>query len=58
VPHKLATVTSPEQRQALAERSGRTTFPQIFLDGEAIGGYDALADLHQNGVLERLRHPE
>ena len=58
VPHQLATVTSPEQRQALAERSGRTTFPQIFLDGEAIGGYDALADLHQNGVLERLRHPE
>jgi predicted DNA-binding protein with PD1-like motif/glutaredoxin len=58
VPHQLETVTSPEQRQALAERSGRTTFPQIFLDGEAIGGYDALADLHQNGVLERLRHPE
>ncbi|MFM7265748.1 MAG: PCC domain-containing protein [Cyanobium sp.] len=58
VPHQLVVVTSPEQRQALAERSGRSSLPQIFLDGEPIGGYDALADLHQRGVLERLRHPE
>lgn len=58
VPHQVEVVTSPEQRQALAERSGQPSLPQIFVDGQAIGGYDALADLHQSGVLERLRHPE
>jgi predicted DNA-binding protein with PD1-like motif/glutaredoxin len=58
VPHQLEVVTSPEQRQALAERSGQPSLPQIFMDGLPIGGYDALADLHQSGVLERLRHPE
>lgn len=58
VPHQLEVVTSPEQRQALAERSGRPSLPQIFLDGQPLGGYDALAELHQRGVLEQLRHPE
>lgn len=58
VPHQVEVVTSPEQRQALAERSGQPSLPQIFVDGQAIGGYDALADLHQSGVLEHLRHPE
>jgi predicted DNA-binding protein with PD1-like motif/glutaredoxin len=58
VPHQLEIVRTDEQRQAVTERSGRPSLPQIFLDGEAIGGYDALADLHQSGGLERLRHPE
>lgn len=58
VPHQLEIVRTDAQRQAVAERSGRPSLPQIFLDGEAIGGYDALADLHQSGGLERLRHPE
>ncbi|MGC5197469.1 PCC domain-containing protein [Aphanothece microscopica] len=29
--------------------------PQIFIDGQLIGGYDALADLHARGSLEVLR---
>jgi predicted DNA-binding protein with PD1-like motif/glutaredoxin len=57
VPHRLVVVESPQQWQELAERSGRTTVPQIFLDGTPVGGYDALADLHQQGVLESLRDP-
>ena len=31
--------------------------PQLFIDGVAIGGYDALAELHSRGELEALRHP-
>lgn len=31
--------------------------PQLFIDGVAIGGYDALAELHSRGALEALRHP-
>lgn len=29
--------------------------PQVSIDGVAIGGYDALADLHSRGELEALR---
>ncbi|MGI9461527.1 MAG: glutaredoxin family protein [Alphaproteobacteria bacterium] len=30
------------------------TVPQIFINGEAIGGYAELAKLHQNGTLKSL----
>ncbi len=55
IPHWVESVESPEQRQAVAQRSGRTTLPQVFLDGEPLGGYNDLADLHQRGALEPLR---
>jgi glutaredoxin len=29
--------------------------PQVFIDGQLIGGYDALAELHVHGELEPLR---
>jgi glutaredoxin len=31
------------------------TFPQVFIDGTAIGGYDDLTALHAAGELETLR---
>lgn len=31
-----------EGRRALVERTGRWTFPQIFVDGELVGGYHDL----------------
>ena len=31
------------------------TFPQVFIDGELLGGYDDLASLHASGKLEQLR---
>lgn len=38
-------------RQWIAERSGQRTVPQVFINGEAIGGYSELAGLHQAGEL-------
>jgi glutaredoxin 3 len=32
----------------------RKTFPQIFIDGEGIGGYDDLVRLDRDGTLDRL----
>ena len=29
------------------------TFPQVFIDGELLGGYDDLASLHASGKLEQ-----
>lgn len=33
---------------------GRTTVPQIFIDGQSIGGYDELKALDRRGDLDRL----
>jgi alkyl hydroperoxide reductase subunit F len=47
-------VTSDEARQAeMVERSGMRSVPQIFLDGEKVGGYDDLARLNATGELDR-----
>jgi len=42
-------------RKAAVERSGgRTTVPQIFIDGRSIGGSDDLAALERAGKLDPL----
>ncbi|MFN6354169.1 MAG: PCC domain-containing protein [Cyanobacteriota bacterium] len=55
IPHQVQLVRTAEERDAVERRSGQSTFPQVFIDGQAIGGYDALADLHGQGALEGLR---
>lgn len=55
IPHRVETVHSEAQRQAVAQRSGLTSLPVVFVDGEAIGGYDALAERHGRGELEPFR---
>jgi glutaredoxin 3 len=37
-----------------AKAEGRTTVPQIFIDGAPIGGSDELAALDRAGELDRL----
>ena len=32
----------------------RKTFPQIFINGESIGGFDELSKLDRDGLLDRL----
>lgn len=47
--------TAPGRRQEMADRSGgRTSVPQIFIDGAHVGGSDDLAALDQSGQLDRL----
>ena len=47
-------VTSDEARQTeMVDRSGMRSVPQIFLDGEKVGGYDDLARLNATGELDR-----
>jgi len=37
--------------QELIQRTGRRTVPQIFIDGESIGGYEELVALRTSGTL-------
>jgi len=48
------TVLSHEKRRELAQRSGQTTVPQIFINDEAIGGFDELYELEADGALDTL----
>ncbi|MCB0879702.1 MAG: glutaredoxin 3, partial [Thermoleophilia bacterium] len=43
------------RRQEMVERAGgRSTVPQIFIDGQGIGGFDDLAALDRDGKLDPL----
>jgi glutaredoxin 3 len=45
----------PERRTEMALRAdGRTTVPQIFVDGRPLGGSDDLAALETRGELDAL----
>jgi glutaredoxin 3 len=48
-----ATVT-PEYRQEMIEKSGRNTFPQIFIGGQHVGGCDDLHALEREGKLDPM----
>lgn len=41
-------------REKMVAESGRRTVPQIFIDGEAIGGFEELRALERSGALEKL----
>jgi glutaredoxin 3 len=43
-----------ERRQEIMRASGRRTVPQIFIDGQSIGGFDELYGLEQSGELDVL----
>lgn len=44
-----------DERLALASRTGgRVSMPQIFINGEHIGGCDDLHDLDAKGALDKL----
>jgi len=43
-----------ERQEEMIRRSGRRTVPQIFVNGEAVGGYDDLAILNDKGALDQL----
>ena len=43
-----------KMRRWLVEATGRTTVPQIFINGEPIGGFTDMRDLDNRGVLDRM----
>jgi len=44
----------PEKRQEMMKRSGRATFPQIFVGERHIGGCDDMLALERDGKLDPL----
>lgn len=44
----------PALRQEMMQRSGRNTFPQIFVGDQHIGGCDDMMALEEQGKLDAL----
>jgi monothiol glutaredoxin len=44
-------LADPEIRQGMKEFSNWPTFPQVYIDGEFIGGCDIVMEMHQKGEL-------
>lgn len=48
------TMDAPKRAEMIDRANGRTTVPQIFIDGQHIGGSDDLAALDARGGLDPL----
>ena len=54
---EVATVdvlSNPDIRQGIKEFSNWPTIPQLYVDGEFIGGADIMREMYQNGELQKL----
>ncbi|MBV2210272.1 MAG: Grx4 family monothiol glutaredoxin [Thermomonas sp.] len=52
--HTINVLEEPEIRANLPRYSDWPTFPQIFINGELIGGCDIIVELAESGELARL----
>ena len=44
----------PARRAEMRQKSGRSTVPQIWIDGRHVGGSDELHELDGSGQLDKL----
>jgi len=47
-------LSSPEIRQGIKEYSNWPTIPQLYINGEFVGGSDIVTEMYQNGELQKL----
>lgn len=52
--HSVNVLADPQVRAALPHLSNFPTFPQLFIQGELIGGCDIIEDLSAAGELARM----
>lgn len=45
---------NPEIRQGIKEYSNWPTIPQLYINGNFIGGSDIVAEMYQSGELQKL----
>jgi monothiol glutaredoxin len=52
--HSVNVLADPEIRAQLPRYADWPTFPQLFINGELIGGCDITVELHQQGELQQM----
>lgn len=52
--HAVDILADPEKRQAIKEFSDWPTIPQIYINGQFLGGSDILMQMYENGQLDEV----
>ncbi len=52
--HGVDILSNPVLRTYMKEYSSWPTFPQLYVDGEFVGGCDIATQMHQSGELGKL----
>jgi monothiol glutaredoxin len=47
-------LSNPEIRSSLPKVSNWPTFPQLYINGELVGGCDIITEMHEKGELQTL----
>lgn len=55
--HDVNILEDDDLRQGLKEFGNWPTFPQLYVEGELIGGADIMVEMYQSGELEPLLSP-
>ena len=45
---------NPDIRQGIKQFANWPTIPQLYVNGEFVGGSDILTEMHQNGELQKI----
>lgn len=53
-PYTVNVLENPDIRQGIKEYANWPTIPQLYVNGEFIGGSDILTEMYQSGELKRL----
>jgi glutaredoxin 3 len=51
---KIRIDLQPELKDVMIQKTGRRTVPQIYINGEHVGGYDDMAALDRAGKLDAM----
>lgn len=53
-PFTVNVLADPEIRQGIKEYANWPTIPQLYVNGEFVGGSDIMREMFQNGELQKL----
>ncbi len=52
--HSVNVLENPDIRQGIKEFANWPTIPQLYVNGEFVGGSDILAEMYQKGELQKI----
>ena len=56
-PFTVNVLEDPEIRQGIKQYANWPTIPQLYINGEFVGGSDIMIEMHQSGELKKMLQP-
>ena len=57
-PFTVDVLQDPDIRQGIKEFANWPTIPQLYVNGEFVGGSDIMMEMYKNGELQKLLSPQ